>query len=152
MNDLSKVYEEEDDGFNGNVDAYHIETKEENLKNWLEAEVNDNGDLYKIIKKLTKDILIIKNINVDEEFQGQGFGGEILCNVINDSYTSSAILLCDIGESQRDGFLLEEFYKENGFETILKRDDYPLMVFPQELALEIKSAIENKNNKNLKYK
>jgi GNAT superfamily N-acetyltransferase len=147
MNDLSKVYEEEEDGFNGNVDAYHIETKEENLKNWLEAEVNDNGDLYKIIKKLTKDILIIKNINVDEEFQGQGFGGEILCNVINDSYTSSAILLCDIGESQKDGFILEEFYKENGFETILNRDGYPLMVFPQELALEIKSAIENKSNK-----
>lgn len=96
---------------------------------------------------MTSNILIIKNINVDEQFQGQGFGAEILCNAINESYSSSAILLCDIGEGQREGFVLEEFYKENGFETILNKDGYPLMVFPERLALEIKEQITKLNKK-----
>jgi len=147
MNELSKEYTEDENGFNGNVEAYSIATSKENLKNWLKKEIHDNGTLYEIIKNLTDNILIIKNINVNEEFQGKGFGAEILCSVINDSYAGSAILLCDIGENQREGFVLEDFYKNNGFDTVLVKDGYPLMVFPEKLALEIKEQITQINKK-----
>lgn len=137
MSDFSKTYTEEDDGFEGNCEAYLIDTKKENLLNWLNKEVGESENLYKIISSLIDDILIIKNINVEEEFQGQGNGGSILCDLINDSYANGAILLCDIGESQKEGFILEKFYEENNFKTITRNNDYPLMVYPTELAEKI---------------
>lgn len=146
MNSFSKTYTEEDDGFNGNCEAYLIDSKKSNLLNWLEKEVADSEKIYSVIKELTTEILIIKNINVDEDFQGQGNGGQILCDLINESFADSAILVCDIGESQKEGFILEKFYEENNFKTILKNNSYPLMVYPIELAEMIieKLNIENK--------
>lgn len=137
MQDYSKVYTEEEDGFEGNSEAYVCSTNKENLLNWLSNEVNNSEKIYAIIKELVGEILIIKNINVDEEFQGQGNGGQILCDLINDSFASGAILLCDIGESQKEGFILEKFYESNDFKTILKTNDYPLMIYPSELADKI---------------
>ena len=146
MNSFFKTYTEEEDGFNGSCEAYLIDSKKNNLLNWLEKEVADSEKIYSVIKALTTDILIIKNINVDEDFQGQGNGGQILCDLLNESFADSAILVCDIGESQKEGFLLEKFYEENNFKTILKNNNYPLMVYPIELAEMIieKLNIENK--------
>lgn len=92
-----------------------------------------------------EEILIIKNINVDEEFQGQGNGSQILCDLINDSYANAAILVCDIGESQKSGFVLEKFYEENNFKTILNDNGYPIMVYPTELAEKIIKKLKNVN-------
>lgn len=149
LQDISKVYHLDEDGFSGSIEAYWVPIQKENLKNWLASEVDDDETIYNIIKNLTSDILIIKNINVDEEFRGQGFGSDIICNAINNSYASSAILICDIAEDQKKGFILEEFYKENGFETVLIKDNYPLMVFPETLAIEIKKQLKNNKKLNL---
>lgn len=137
MNDYSKTYKEDDDGFEGNCEAYLIETKKDNLLNWLNKEIGSSENLYKTISSLIDNILIIKNINVEEEFQGQGNGSSILCDLMNDSYANGAILICDVGESQKEGFILEKFYEENNFKTITRNNDYPLMVYPTELAEKI---------------
>ncbi len=150
MEIFSKNYSEEDDGFEGNSEAYSVSTQKENLKNWLNKEVFDSGNLYEIIKNLTQEILIIKNINVSENFQGQGNGTTILCDLIQDSFASAAILICDVGESQREGFVLERFYEENGFKTILIQNDYPLMVYPEKLANQIIEQMQPQVIKNLK--
>lgn len=146
MNDFSKTYTEDEDGFNGNCEAYLIESSKSNLLNWLKKEVFDADRIYSVLKELTTDILIIKNINVEEEFQGQGNGGQILCDLLNNSFADAAILVCDIAESQKEGFVLEKFYEENNFKTILMNNDYPLMIYPIELAEIIieKLNVENK--------
>ncbi len=146
MEYFSKTYDEDEDGFNGNCEAYAVSTKKENLLNWLTKETADANKLYNIIKELTEDILIIKNINVDEEFQGQGNGSQILCDLINNSFANAAILVCDIGESQKEGFVLESFYENHDFKTIQTNSDYPLMVYPQNLAKKIISKLNNENN------
>lgn len=147
MKDFSKIYTEEDDGFNGNCDAYLINTNQINLLNWLTKEISESEKLYRIINELTDDILIIKNINIDEEFQGEGNGTEILNELINKSYTKAAILVCDIGESQKEGFILEKFYTKNNFKTIFNENNYPIMVYPTKLADSIikKLNFEKKN-------
>lgn len=141
MKSFSKSYDEEESGFNGSCEAYLISTQKENLLNWLQKETPRAEQIYKSIQKLTGEILIVKNLNVDEKFQGQGFGTQILCDLINDSYTNAAILVCDIGESQKEGFILEKFYESHDFKTIATNNDYPLMVYPQELALAIISEL-----------
>lgn len=78
MDFFSKIYSEDDDGFEGNYEAYKVSTDKENLLNWLDNEVSNPQKLYKIIQELTENILIIKNLNINEEYQGKGFGGEIL--------------------------------------------------------------------------
>ncbi len=145
MEYFSKSYNEEEDGFNGNCEAYVVSTKKENLFNWLTKETADANKLYNIIKELTEDILIVKNINVDEEFQGQSNGSQILCDLINNSFASSAILVCDIGESQKEGFVLEEFYENHDFKTIQINSDYPLMVYPTSLADKIIAKLNSEN-------
>ncbi len=145
MEYFSKSYAEEEDGFNGNCEAYIVSTKKENLLNWLTKETADANKLYYIIQELTEDILIVKNINVDEEFQGQGNGSQILCDLINDSFANSAILVCDIGESQKEGFVLEKFYETHDFKTIQINSEYPLMVYPTSLADKIIAKLNSEN-------
>lgn len=145
MNDFSKTYIEEKDGFNGSCEAYLISTKKENLLNWLTKEINEPEIVYQAIEMLVNDILIIKNINVDEDFQGQGNGNQILCDLINNSFANAAILVCDIGESQKEGFILEKFYESNNFKTILITNNYPLMVYPTHLAEEIIQQLNNEH-------
>lgn len=144
MRDYSREYTEEEDGFEGNCEAYLISTQKENLFNWLSNEIDNPEIVYEALKTLANEMLIIKNINVNEEFRGQGKGTQILCDVINDSYAEAAILLCDIGESQKEGFVLEKFYEENNFKTILMHNHtYPLMIYPQRLAEKVMEKLKS---------
>lgn len=151
MQHFSKTYSEDEDGFNGNIEAYIVSTQKENLLNWLTKETPDADKIYSIIKNLTSEVLIIKNINVEEEFQGQGNGTQILCDAINDSYANAVILICDIGESQKEGFVLEKFYESHDFKTIQKNDDYPLMVYPSSLAEKIIKELGNAKSLKAKF-
>lgn len=148
MQSFSKCFDEEEDGFFGSYDAYSVNTDKENLANFLKNNVDDDGKIYEAIKKETNTILIIKNLNIDKEFQGQGYGSEILSNLLNESYAEAAILMCDILESQLPGFVLEKFYESHNFKTIENYQDYPIMIYPESLAEKV---IQNlKCNKKLK--
>jgi GNAT superfamily N-acetyltransferase len=145
MKYISRSYSEEEDGFDGNYEGYCINTSKENFKNWLEKEIGDDGKIYQLITKEIEKIFILKNLNVDEEFQGQGYGSQILQDAMDEAQGEyeAIILLCDIGESQKEGFILEKFYSNHDFKTIGYFDDYPLMVSPEELAIQIKGNIKN---------
>ena len=145
MRDYSRQYTEDQDGFEGNCEAYLIPTEKENLFNWLSKEIDNPEKVYLALKTYAQNILIIKNINVEEDFRGQGNGTQILCDLIGDSYTDAAILVCDIGESQKEGFVLEKFYQENNFKTVLIHNNYPLMVYPESLADKVIEKLKPKN-------
>lgn len=145
MRDYSREYTEKQDGFDGNCEAYLIPTEKENLLNWLSKEIDNPEKVYNALKTYAREILIIKNINVDEQFRGQGNGTQILCDVIGDSYPDAAILLCDIAEEQKPGFVLEKFYQENNFKTVLMHNNYPLMVYPEILAEKVIEKLQAKH-------
>jgi predicted GNAT family acetyltransferase len=145
MQIFSKTYNEDDDGFDGNIEAYYVSTQKENLKNWLSKEVSDSGLLYQTIQKITNNILIIKNINIEEQFRGQGFGSQIITEIINKSFAEAAILMCDISEEQLPNFVLEKFYESNDFNTIFRYLDYPLMMYPSELGDKVTEKLKMVN-------
>lgn len=148
MQNFSKCFDEDDDGFSGSYDAYSVNTNKENLANFLKNNVDDDGKIYEAIKKETNNILVIKNLNIDKEFQGKGYGSEILSDLLNESYAEAAILMCDILEGQLPGFVLEKFYESHNFKTIETYQDYPIMIYPESLAEKV---IQNlKCNKKLK--
>lgn len=149
---ISKVYTEDEDGFDGNCDGYVINTNAENLLNFLSEYAVDAQRIVNAIKSIKDEILIIKNINVDERFQGFGYGSEIINYMLNESYCSTAILICDTSESQKEGFVLEKFYENNDFQTIFYTNDYPIMMFPIEVAEQIKKILDNnETNKILRF-
>lgn len=146
MQDYSKIYDTEDgDDFDGSIECYSVSTEKENLKNFLENEVGDDGKIYNSIKDVTKDILIIKNAFIEDEFRGNGFGIDMVNDVISESYSRAAILVCDTHESQKPGFELAKFYESLGFKTVTENSqNCPLMVYPEQLANKIKEKIEIK--------
>lgn len=50
--EIIRNYSKEEDGFEGSYYGYVVSTEEENLKNWLEKEINDDGYVYDLIKTL----------------------------------------------------------------------------------------------------
>lgn len=138
MKSYSKEYDLEEDGFEGSIECYLADTSKENLRNWLESEVQNGTQIYNTLKELTHETLILKNLYIDEKYRGQGFGLDAVSEVLSDSYTPCAILVCDTHEEQRKGFNLESFYKELGFETItLNETNQPLMVYPKKIAHQL---------------
>lgn len=144
LQDFSKVYCDLEDGFDGSIEGYLVSTQKENLKIWLEKEIS-NSSLYDIIRQVTPHILIIKNLWIDEVFRGKGFGSKMISDILKDSDASAAILVCDISQSQKPGFILEKFYQSQGFQTIFDYLDYPLMFYPKNLAEKIDS-FQKKNS------
>lgn len=141
---INEYYTEEENGFEGSYDAYLVDTFAENLKNFLNKEVGDNGSIYHIIRKEVGHILIIKNLNIDEKFQGQGYGSELLNEIIENARSKGvhhAILLCDLNESQKDNFNLVTFYENHGFNTLYQPHDCPLMFYPEHTASNIKKEL-----------
>ena len=150
MQSYSKTFTEDEDGFEGNIEAYSVSTEKENLLNWLKKEADEPEKVYEAIKSLLPEILIIKNLNVDEKFQGNGYGSEIITNVLNESFAQGAILLCDIAEPQNPGFFLEKFYEMHDFKAIQHNLDYPIMVFPSSLADKIIEKLSNQKTSSIK--
>ena len=157
MVNIDKNFIEEEDGFNGNYEGYVIDTNKENLQNWLVNEISDTGDIYNAVSKYSNKIFILKNINIEEGFRGQGYGTDILEDALSEALNlvqaDSVILLSDSSETQDEGFVLEKFYESQGFKEISNHEGYPLMVYPEDIANKIKEKLKSlKQNKIQKLK
>lgn len=109
----------------------------EALINYLKENINDTGVIYKCVNSIVRETLIIKSLNVLEEYQGKGYGKKILIDTMNKYKPESIILIADIGKRQRAGFDLVTFYKKNEFKEISECMFYPLMFWPIEKADKI---------------
>ena len=154
MENISEYFEYEENGFEGNIEAYTVDCKKEQLFNFLSDKIKESELLYNVINEYSQTVTVIKNINIEEEYQGQGYGAEILNNALD--LTDIVILECDNDEIQRENFILEDFYKNFGFISI-KGNSNPIMIYPEDLAKKIKEKyeselikkeLENKNNNN----
>lgn len=138
----------ENDG--GNIEGYEISSEDENYKNFLLNEIDT-----KIADKISEfirnanynNIAIIKNINVEEDYRGQGLGRELLENFIDG--VDIAILISDKYEIQNDGFVLEKFYEGSDFEKVCDGSGGSLMIFPSDIAIEIKEELNKLKKKKI---
>ncbi|MFQ2235035.1 hypothetical protein ACK32R_04890 [Aeromonas dhakensis] len=133
MKDISTVFEEETDGFDADISGYITDPNTEiNCLNFLLRNTNEHdfsNTVFNALKKFgSSKCLVISNINVADEHQGQGIGKTILINAISSSDSDVCVLFCDKEQSQRDGFDLTTFYKANGFSEV--ENGSGLMVYP----------------------
>ena len=99
------------------------------FKNWL----NNYGDFEstdKISENLNLPVGCLKNINVYDDYRGEGYGNKILEYFIDeciDNDVKDIILVADKDEEQKEGFDLVKWYESNGFEIVGKIYDNPIM-------------------------
>lgn len=148
------MYEEiylEEEG--GEVFGYNVDFKSDNYKNFIASNVVDKDVLNKIIDfinfKEFYNIVIIKNLNVDAEFRGNGIGKTLLENAIEEA--EIVFLISDKYESQVKGFILDKFYENQDFLKITETGTGNLMCYPSELAVDLIDYI-NKPKISLKIK
>ncbi len=134
------------------LSGYSVSSNQENYKNFLINNISNENLANKIIEFITKkdfnDVVIIKNLNVEEEYRGQGIGKNLLEEAIAEA--EIAILISDKYETQKKGFVLDKFYINSDFEPVLNTSSGSLMVYPSEIALEIKDMLNFKNKSQFK--
>lgn len=137
MKMLEKKFVQKENGFNGYYRIIFLKSKEQEFKNFLYNHTDDKENIFKTISEKVDDIIVIQNLNIERNHQNQGHGSQILKEILNNYKIDYAILSCDVTQNQRFGFVLEKFYECHNFKTVEYYQDFPLMVYPQDLALEV---------------
>lgn len=113
----------------GCVYGYVVDSSAENLENWMEDKGYSKTSLQ-YIRSNYKRVAIIKNLWMEEEHRGQGYGTKLMEEAIEEAQQlgAKAILLeADTGE--QNAFDLVQWYKDVfGFRVVEKENSYPLMI------------------------
>lgn len=134
----------------GDLEGYSVSATDENYINFLNDNINDKKIFNSIVdfikNKDFDNIIIIKNINVEEDFRGEGIGKSLLEDSIEDA--KIVFLISDKYESQLKDFILDKFYENADFDKIYETSAGNLMCYPSEVAVEINEVIlKNKKSK-----
>lgn len=98
------------------------------LNEHLEEDVIRDFSLW-VKKQGIVELAILKNLYVDSSSRGKGFGTKLLDRFIQQVGSYHIILIVDNLESQVEGFSLEKWYQQWGFEyTGFKTLSGPIMV------------------------
>jgi len=127
----------------------------EHLNNWIKSEkIQANFD--SISDKDIFPIGILKNINVEEEYRGQGFGLDLMDSfLVECSHCSYITLIADLDEEQRENFNIVDWYKSFGFSIFGKSGKNIVMIKKAddlyEIDLSVNSNSGAKPGINLKF-
>ncbi|MEK6829532.1 MAG: hypothetical protein AABY15_05390 [Nanoarchaeota archaeon] len=118
---------EDGDNYVGNVYGV-IHHDREHLNNWIEGE-RISADFNSIPDSELFPIGILKNINVEDDYKGQGRGNELFDRFIEEaSHCSYITFIADTSEEQNKGFDLINWYKRKGFNIFGDSGGMPVMI------------------------
>ena len=112
----------------GNLEGYIVDSDKPQLTNYLSGQGTDD-DLINQLKHKYKTIAIIRNMYVDEELRGKGYGNQLVGDAIDDAADNGAdAIICVADMSENNNINLIKWYESFGFEVIGKAGSDPLMV------------------------
>lgn len=127
----------------GSIEGYSVPSSAEQIPNWLSEHTlrEETGILCEAITSLCGEVAILKSLRVDEDSRGQGVGGGLLDEAINESYADVILLVADAFEIQAEEFDLRSWYEGRDFEVVVETRVGPLMAWPPEMAEALRSAL-----------
>lgn len=155
--DNYKIFEIEDKGYLKSLFVNDIEELE-----LIKDNVDMNSDfreffidgVFEYIEKNNLSVSMITDFRVYLESQGQGIGSRLI-NEYKEKIMNKSdidILIARTNNQQKDGFVLEEFYKRYGFESLDYSDGDILMVSKKHcIKLERELKLDNFRKKALKW-
>jgi GNAT superfamily N-acetyltransferase len=112
----------------GNLEGYVVSTQEPQLLNYLLGQ-GASMDLIKTLSEQYKTVAIIRNMYVDEEERGKGYGNQLVSNAIDDAADHRAnAIICVADMSEANIIDLVKWYENFGFEKVGKAGSDPIMV------------------------
>ena len=144
----------------GSAYGYVVDTKADNFWNMLDDyKVEDDPAILQVVQRYAR-VAVLKNINVNEDERGKGYGDYLLGEFFDQAALDGAgaiFLVADKAEEQAEGFNLQKWYEAFGFETLKQTVAGPLMVLEIEHTGKTAAATwdrvkEFKNGKMLFYK
>lgn len=141
-NDYREIFIDDD---HGSAEGYVVSSDSENVANFLEREVGaELGEqILETLRAKTQRVAVFKSLNVDQRKRGKGIGTDLVGQFFDEAGDVDAVLLiADSHESQRKGFSLESFYEGFDFEKVAGTSAGPLMVYPIEIAEEMREFLK----------
>lgn len=160
-NEIYISKEDEDDNHIGTIYGYSVDANEENWKNNILKNCHDVGFanflISKILNSEVQKITILENLYVEEEFQGQGYGKELLEEFLDYEDYDIILLYSDNLNTQRKNFNLIKFYEDYDFERAKDLNDtYLLILDPNNLLnvneTNLEESLEKEYNSSISEK
>ena len=87
-----------------------------------------------IVNSDNNSLLFIETLQVDDEYQGQGVGTEVVTGLLEETSAEMVMLIASpIGESRNDVEEIVEFYEKFGLEKILNlKDDVGFLMISEQ--------------------
>ncbi len=98
------------------------------IENWF---LKRKIDFDKYREYIQIPVAFLNNINVNNRYSGQGYGNELYSDFEKECYDNNVIALfleSDSGEAQKDGFILDDWYKSLEFEIIGNESENSIMM------------------------
>ena len=112
----------------GTLEGYVVDTDKPNLDNYLQSQGADSSLISAIVNKYKK-IGIIRNMYVDPNQRGQGYGNSLIGDAIDNAAGLGAEAIILVADSQEENSMnLVEWYEGFGFEVIGNAAGDPVMI------------------------
>jgi len=112
----------------GNLEGYVVDSNQPQLSNYLTGQGADKNLVNALIEKY-KTIAIIRNMYVNEEERGKGYGNDLVSNAIDSAAEQGADAIVCIADISEDNTVnLVKWYEGFGFETVGRAGADPVMV------------------------
>jgi GNAT superfamily N-acetyltransferase len=126
----------------GSIFGYVVNTEEEQPENFLYDYTDHAPLIAEWLSENCDSVAIFKNLSVEPEKRGQGHGSRLMDEAMDEASCACAyMLISDRGESQAEGFVLDDFYARRGFEVVTETNAGNLMVAPGWVAQQLREAL-----------
>lgn len=112
----------------GSLEGYVVPSDKQQLENYLSGQ-GASKELINRIRNEFKTIAILRNMYVDEEERGRGYGNDLVNNAIDDAANARADAIVLVADSaEQNAMNLVTWYENFGFEVIGDAAGDPVML------------------------
>jgi predicted GNAT family N-acyltransferase len=112
----------------GSLEGYVVPSDKPQLENYLSGQ-GASKELIDRIRNEFKTIAILRNMYVDEEERGKGYGNDLVNNAIDDAANARADAIVLVADSaEQNAMNLVTWYENFGFEVIGDAAGDPVML------------------------
>lgn len=112
----------------GTLEGYVVDTTEPNLVNYLQSQGADKNLISSIVNQYSR-IGLVRNMYVDPDYRGQGYGNSLMGDAIDSAAGAGADAIVLVADSQEENSInLVNWYEGFGFETVGNAAGDPVMI------------------------
>ena len=112
----------------GTLEGYVVDTEKPNLANYLQSQGTDSKLISLIVNKYTR-IGLVRNMYVDPDYRGKGYGNSLMGDAIDDAASAGAEAIVLVADTQEENPMnLVDWYEGFGFEVIGNAGGDPVMI------------------------